>query len=167
MTSLECSVDSWGKTISSVSRWLAVGGGALIAAMAVMVTASATLRWLIDESLPGDIELVQMATAVAGFSFLPYCQLRRGNIFVETFTLMLSKRKQTLLDAAWDIVYAIVAALMGWRLVAGALDAISSQTVSFQLGISFGYLIFICALITGFLALTALYTALALIKGER
>ena len=113
------------------------------------------------QALPGDIELVQMATAVAGFSFLPYCQLRRGNIFVETFTLMLSKRKQTLLDAAWDIVYAIVAALMGWRLVAGALDAISSQTVSFQLGVSFGYLILVCAIMTGFLALTALYTAFA------
>ncbi len=157
-------MEATGTTISSVARWLAVGGGALIAAMALMVTASATLRWLANESLPGDIELVQMATAVAGFSFLPYCQLRRGNIFVETFTLMLSKRKQTLLDAAWDIVYAIVAALMGWRLVAGALDAISSQTVSFQLGISFGYLIFVCATITGFLALTALYTAFASIK---
>ncbi|MFN3402409.1 MAG: hypothetical protein ACK4Z4_18885, partial [Ferrovibrio sp.] len=62
---------------------------------------------------------------------------------------------------------AIVAALMGWQLVAGARDAVSSQTVSFQLGIPFGYLIFICALITGFLALTALYTAVSLIKGER
>lgn len=167
MTSAERSLDSWGNAISSVSRWLAVGGGVLIAAMAMMVTVSTTLRWLVNESLPGDIELVQMATAVAGFAFLPYCQWRRGNICVETFTLLLSKRTQSLIDAAWDIVYAIVAALMAWRLVAGAWDAVSSQTVSFQLGIPFGYLILICALITGFLALTALYTAVSLIKGER
>lgn len=158
---------TWGNVISSVSRWLAVGGGVLIALMAMMVTVSTTMRWLVNESVPGDIELVQMATAVAGFAFLPYCQLRRGNIFVETFTLMLSKRTQSLIDAAWDIVYAIVAALMAWRLVAGAWDAVSSQTVSFQLGIPFGYLIFICALITGFVALTALFTAASLIKGER
>jgi TRAP-type C4-dicarboxylate transport system permease small subunit len=160
-------VSSWGNAISSVSRWLAVGGGILIAAMAVMVTVSATSRWLFNESLSGDIELVQMATALAGFSFLPYCQLRRGNIFVETFTLMLSKQTQSLLDATWDIVYVIVAALMGWRLAAGAVDAVSSKTVSFQLGVSFGYLIFICAVLSVFLALTALYTAVALIKGER
>lgn len=157
---------SWGKTISSVSRWLAVGGGVLITAMAVMVTVSAILRWLVNESLPGDIELVQMATAVAGFSFLPYCQLRKGNIFVETFTLMLSKRAQSLIDASWDALYAAVAALMGWRLVAGACDAASSQTVSFQLGFPFGYLIFVCAIISGFLVLVALYTGLVLIKGE-
>ncbi len=47
---------------------------------------SVTLRSdLIGQSgVPGDFELVQMATAVAAFCFLPYCQLRRGNIFVDT-----------------------------------------------------------------------------------
>lgn len=132
-----------------------------------MVTASTLSRWLVNESVPGDIELVQMATALAAFCFLPYCQIRRGNIFVETFTMSLSKRVQSLIDAVWDLVYAAVACLMGWQLVAGAWDAISTNTVSLQLGISFGYLIFICAIISGFLGLTALATAVSTVKGHQ
>ncbi|MDO8875902.1 MAG: TRAP transporter small permease [Pseudolabrys sp.] len=132
-----------------------------------MVTASTLSRWLVNESVPGDIELVQMATALAAFCFLPYCQIRRGNIFVETFTMRLSKRAQSRIDAVWDFVYAAVAWLMGWQLAAGAWDAISTNTVSLQLGISFGYLIFICAIISGFLGLTALVTALGAVKGHR
>lgn len=132
-----------------------------------MVTVSTLSRWLVNESVPGDIELVQMATALAAFCFLPYCQIRRGNIFVETFTMSLSKRVQSLIDAVWDFVYAAVAWLMGWQLSAGAWDAISTNTVSLQLGISFGYLIFICAIISAFLGLTALATALSAVKGHQ
>lgn len=135
--------------------------------MALMVTVSTLSRWLVNESVPGDIELVQMATALAAFCFLPYCQIRRGNIFVETFTMSLSKRVQSLIDALWDFVYAAVAFLMGWQLSAGAMDAISTHTVSLQLGFSFGYLIFICAIISGFLGLTALATALGAVKGHQ
>ena len=44
----------------------------------------------------GDFELVQMATAIAVFSFLPYCQARRGNIVVDTFTSWLPRARQRL-----------------------------------------------------------------------
>lgn len=157
----------WVHWIFSCARWLAVAGGGLAVALALMVTISTLSRWLVNESIPGDIELVQMATALAAFCFLPYCQIRRGNIFVETFTMGLSKRVQSLIDAVWDFVYAAVAGLMGWQLAAGAWDAISTYTVSLQLGISFGYLIFICAIIAGFLALAALATALSAVKGHQ
>ena len=67
---------------------VALIGGVLLVALATMVVVSVTLRSDLVGSagVPGDFELVQMATAVAAFCFLPYCQLRRGNIFVDTFT---------------------------------------------------------------------------------
>ena len=49
----------------------------------------------------GDFEMVQMATAIAIFTFLPYCQARRGNIVVDTFTSWLPRRA---LNACIDAV---------------------------------------------------------------
>ena len=50
-------------------------------------------------SIPGDFELVQMATALAVFAFLPLCQAHRGNIIVDTFTTRLPRRVRNALDA--------------------------------------------------------------------
>ena len=61
-------------------------------AAAIMVVVSVLMRWLIRYSVPGDIELVQIASALAVFCFLPLCQGRRGNIMVDTFTARLPPR---------------------------------------------------------------------------
>lgn len=70
---------------------IALLGGVLLIALATTIVVSVTLRSdLVGKAgVPGDFELVQMATGVAAFCFLPWCQLRRGNIFVDTFTLKL------------------------------------------------------------------------------
>ena len=63
-----------------------------------------------------------MATAVAVFSFLPYCQVRRGNIVVDTFTSWLPARANAVIDAFWDLVYAGMMGLMTACLVVGTLE---------------------------------------------
>ena len=80
--------------IDAVADAVALIGGVLLIALATMVVVSVTLRSdLVGKAgVPGDFELVQMATAVAAFCFLPLCQLKRGNIFVDTFTLKLPQR---------------------------------------------------------------------------
>ncbi|PZN92339.1 MAG: TRAP transporter small permease, partial [Hyphomicrobiales bacterium] len=109
-------------------RAVALLGGALLIALSVVVAISVTLRSdLIGAAgVPGDFELVQMATAIAAFCFLPWCQLRRGNIFVDTFTLKLPQSWQRRIDASWDIVYALVMALISWRLSVGARAAFAT-----------------------------------------
>jgi TRAP-type C4-dicarboxylate transport system permease small subunit len=133
-------------------------------AMASMVVVSVVMRWLISESIPGDIELVQIATALAVFSFLPLCQLHRGNIMVDTFTTRLPKRVQNALDTLWDVVYAGMAAMMAWRLALGAYDTIRSNTVSMMLALPIGWAIAACAVMAALLALVALATAFALVR---
>lgn len=87
--------------IDAVAEAVALIGGALLIAVASMVVVSVTLRSdLVGAAgVPGDFELVQMATAIAAFCFLPLCQLRRGNIFVDTFTLKLPQRWRDGIDA--------------------------------------------------------------------
>ena len=58
-------------------------------------------------------------------------------------------------DAVWDFVYAIVAALIAWRLAVGAADTITSHTTSMVLGLPIGWAIAISAVLSVLLAVVA------------
>lgn len=145
---------------------VALTGGVLLIALATMVVVSVTLRSdLVGQAgVPGDFELVQMATALAAFCFLPYCQLRRGNIFVDTFTLKLPMRWQRGIDALWDIIYALVMALIAWRLSVGARAAFASGENTMVLQVPSYLPIGLCAGLAALVALTALVSAARLVR---
>jgi TRAP-type C4-dicarboxylate transport system permease small subunit len=123
--------------VERFSGTIAILGGLLALATALLVVFSVLGRWL--SGMPwadriasaiglklgpinGDFEMVQMATAVAIFAFLPYTQARRGNIFVDTFTGKLGPRSNGLIDALWDLVYAGMIGLLTWCLAVGAIE---------------------------------------------
>lgn len=149
----------WIRSAERLGAALALAGAALSLFIAGLVTVSVGLRWATSNGLPGDFEMVQMAVALAIFSFLPYTQLRRGNMLVDTFTIRLPRRVLAAVDAFWDVVYAAVAALLGWRLSVGATDAINSHTSTMVLGLPVGWAIMACAMMAGLLALASLVTA--------
>jgi TRAP-type C4-dicarboxylate transport system permease small subunit len=91
---------------------------------------SVLMRWLLGAGISGDFELVQIATALGAFAFLPLCQARHGNVIVDSFTTRLSRRARHRLDALWDLTYAALIAIISWRLVLGAFDAFASETTS-------------------------------------
>lgn len=149
----------WIRLAERLGAALALAGAALSLFIAGLVTVSVLLRWATSNGLPGDFEMVQMAVALAIFSFLPYTQLRRGNMLVDTFTIRLPPRAIVAIDAFWDVVYAAVASLLGWRLAVGAADAINSHTSTMVLGLPVGWAIMACAVMAGLLALASLVTA--------
>lgn len=149
----------WTRLAERLGAALALAGAALSLFIAGLVTVSVALRWATSSGLPGDFEMVQMAVALAIFSFLPYTQLRRGNMLVDTFTSRLPPRAILAIDAFWDVVYAAVASLLGWRLAVGATDAINSQTSTMVLGLPVGWAIMGCAAMAGLLALASLVAA--------
>ncbi len=153
--------------LAALTRPLAIAGGLVMLAAAIMVVVSIAMRWLMSYSVAGDIELVQIATAIAVFSFLPLCQSHRGNIIVDTFTTRLPPSVRNALDAAWDLVYAALAAIIVWRLALGAWDSLRSNTVSMMLGLQIGWAIALCAAMAALLVLVALATALRLMRGAR
>ena len=149
------------------TRPLAIAGGLLMLTVSMIVVVSVLMRWLMQTSITGDIELVQIATALAVFAFLPLCQAHRGNIMVDTFTTRLPARAQRALDALWDLMYAAMMGIIAWRLVIGAWDTIRSNTVSMMLGLPIGWAIAACAAMAAFLVLIAVATALQLLGNRR
>ena len=146
---------------------LATAGSLLVIAVAVLVVGSVVRRWLADDAILGTVEIVETATALAVFSFLPLCQARRGNVVVDTFTTGLPLRARNALDAFWDLVYAGAAALIAWQLLQGARDTISSRTTSMMLGLPTGYAIAACAGMAALLAVVAAATAVRLLRSGR
>lgn len=153
--------------LAAFTRPLAVAGGFVLVVVSVLVTVNVVLRWLFTSAVPGDIELVQIGTALAVFAFLPLCQSRRGNIMVDTFTSWLPPAIQRALDALWDIVFALMAAIIAWRLGVGAWDTIRSNTVSMMLGLPTGWAIAACAAMAALLAAVGVATALRLMRSGR
>ena len=147
-------------------RLVALLGGVLLIALATMVVVSVTLRSdLVGMAgVPGDFEMVQMATAVAAFCFLPWCQLRRGNIFVDTFTLKLPERLQRRIDAAWDVVYGLAMALIAWRLGVGARAAFASGENTMVLQLPSYLPIALCAVLAALVCVTAFVSASRLLR---
>ena len=154
------------RLIALAAKALAVFGGAVALAVAGIVVISVLRRWLFSQPIPGDFELAQIGTAVAVFAFLPYCQVVRGNIVVDTFTTGLSPRMRGRIDALWDFVYASAMAFVAVCLTRGTLDTFASHEVSMVLripvwpGVAFG------ALACAFLAVVSLATALGLLRGK-
>jgi TRAP-type C4-dicarboxylate transport system permease small subunit len=156
-----------GPRLTAATEVLALAGGVLMLVVASLVTLSVLMRWLLGDGISGDFELVQIATALGAFAFLPLCQARRGNVIVDTFTAPLSERARRRLDALWDLTYAVLIAIIAWRLVLGALDAFASQTTSMVLGIPQGYAIAACAVMGAFLTVVAVVTGQRAAKGKR
>ena len=112
----------------------ALAGGLVLLAVAAMTTASVIGRALLAAPVPGDVELVQIGTAVCIALFLPYTQLRGGNIIVDVFTVRASPRAKSALDGFGTLLYTLAMALVCWRLAAGAASARESQETSMLMG---------------------------------
>lgn len=155
--------------VERVTGAIALAGGVLSLAVAMLVVVSVAGRWLSGTALgravpwlgpiPGDFELVQMGTAISIFSFLSYCQARRGNIFVDTFTTRLPRRANASVDALWDAIYAAMMGLIGVCLATGALEHYRSGQTTMLLQLIVWPALAISAALAFGLALTALTTA--------
>jgi len=152
--------------LDRLARLLALLGGALAVCLALLVSTSITLRALGLGGVRGDFEFVQMGVALIVFAFMPWCQARRGNVMVDSFTTKLPQRFQATLDAVWEVVFAAMMALIAWRLGAGAMDAAKSATTTMVLLLPIAPAIAACAALAGFTALVALAMAMARLRGS-
>ncbi len=154
------------RLLDGLARLLALFGGALAVCLALLVSTSITLRALGLGGVRGDFEFVQMGVALIVFAFMPWCQARRGNVMVDSFTTRLPPRFQAALDALWEVVFAGMMALIAWRLGAGALEAARSSTTTMVLLLPIAPAIAACAILAGFTALIALAMAIVRFRGR-
>jgi len=121
--------DRFGRALYRLCVWLAIFGGGLACIMATLVTVSVTGRYLISEPVPGDYDLVGIIAGCAVFAFLPYCQLRRGNVVVDFFTTNVPPRAKAALDAIGTFFYLIIAVVFTWRMYFGMLELADNNEV--------------------------------------
>jgi TRAP-type C4-dicarboxylate transport system permease small subunit len=106
-------------TIEQLTKVLAYAGGLLMLVAIALTLVSIVGRYVFSAPVPGDYELVETICAVGIFLFFPYTQATGSNITVKFFTTGLSRRHQRMFDLIHDVIFAVVAALLAWRLGIG------------------------------------------------
>lgn len=122
-----------GQGLYIISKGFAIGGGLLFAALVVMSLVSIIGRKLMSMPVPGDIEIMQMGTAIASSAMLAYCEMMRHHLRVDFFTAKLSSRNKDRLDALSHLVLALVAIVVAWRTGVGALSLKEAGEMSMML----------------------------------
>ncbi|HEY7434231.1 MAG TPA: TRAP transporter small permease subunit [Methylomirabilota bacterium] len=147
------------RALDGLARGFALAGGAILVALTLMSVASVTGRALLGTPVPGDFELVQIGCGAAIAAFLPYCQLRRGNIIVDFFTVRAGPRAQAALDALGALLLALAMAVLAWRTALGMMAVRAAGEVSMIVGfpIWVGYAAIVPSLVLATVA--ALHTA--------
>ncbi|MEO7402654.1 MAG: TRAP transporter small permease [Burkholderiales bacterium] len=116
-------------SLDRFAEWFAAAGGfSLLGVMAVEVVSIA--GGLLGKPILGDSEIVEMLCGIAIMCFLPYCQLRGGNVIVDFFTMKTSQRTRDGLDALMHVIVALVVAVVTWRLIDGAFTQYERERVS-------------------------------------
>ncbi|MCO5101117.1 MAG: TRAP transporter small permease [Burkholderiaceae bacterium] len=121
------------QALERACRWLAIAGGVVMIGFTVVSVLSILGRSVFNSPLIGDFELVERGTAIAVFAMLPYCHLRGGNVAVDMFVGMFPPALRRVLATASDAVFAIVAALMTWRLALGGWNQYEFNDMSMML----------------------------------
>ncbi len=162
-----------------VGRWLegfclvlAIAGGVLLSALALMTVVSITGRWLSGTSwaaslalleavgpVTGDFEMIEMGTAIAVFLFLPYCHLKGGHVTVDLVVMHAPRMVQHALAFLSECLFLGFAGLMAWQAVLGTLDKWQYQQTTMLLGLPvwWGYAFGVVGL--ALLAVVCLYRA--------
>ena len=152
-----------GRIVGRWVLWLAVAGGLVLAALAVMTITSvigrgASSAFDVLGPVRGDFELVIMGTAIAIFAFLPYAQYRRGHVAVEIATRWASPRTKAFLAIIANTLMTAAAFLIAWRLHVGLLDKIDNGETTFIVGIPTWWAYAGCAVGAWTMVAASLYT---------
>ncbi len=150
-----------GRIVGGLAYALAVAGGILFTALAVLTVVSIVGRGFVFAGLgpvPGDFELVEAGTAIAVFAFLPWCQYRRGHVTVEILVARFPERVRAALGLLGNVALTVAAVLIAWRLWAGMQDKFlfgeTTMILRFEIGWAYaGAMVGAVAF-----AVTALYT---------
>ena len=122
------------KLIEKLAKLCAILAGVLLTAITLMTCVSVLGRNTTGATLVGDFELTGVAAGAAIALFLPWCQLKRGNIIVDFFTARASEHANAALDRLGALLLGLAMALLSWRTTLGGLNAYSTQSGTMMLG---------------------------------
>ena len=147
-----------GKAVACACAVFAILGGTLFLIEALMSVVSVIGRALFDLPVPGDYELVQMLSAMGIAMCLPYCQLKKGHVFVDFFTLWAPAGLKRILGALAALLMVLCSLVLAWRIWHGMLEMreYEESTMILALPVWWGYIPVIPSFVL--LGIAALYT---------
>jgi TRAP-type C4-dicarboxylate transport system permease small subunit len=123
------------RLLEFLAKLCAVLAGVLMTVITLMTCVSLIGRNTVGWTIAGDFEISGFVAGAAVALFLPWCQLRRGNIIVDFFTARASAASQERMDRIGALLMAAVMALMTWRTAVGGFSAWGSKAGSMMLGV--------------------------------
>lgn len=120
--------------LEKLAKLCAVLAGVLLVGITLLTCISVIGRDTIGKAIVGDFELVGVAAGAAIALFMPWCQIKRGNIIVDFFTSRASLTTQEKLDRIGALLVGLFMAAMTWRTSLGGLNAFQNQSGSMMLG---------------------------------
>ena len=123
------------KILANLAKFCAILAGLLLIFITLMTCVSIIGRDLIGKTIVGDFELSGAAAGAAIALFMPWCQVKRGNIVVDFFTTKASPAAQELMDRIGALLLGCVMALMAWRTTVGGLNSFRTHSETQILGL--------------------------------
>jgi TRAP-type C4-dicarboxylate transport system permease small subunit len=120
--------------LEKAAKLCAVLAGVLLIVITLMTCVSLIGRNTIGWTIVGAFELSGFAAGAAIALFMPWCQIKRGNIIVDFFTAKASPATQDRLDRFGALMLGVAMGLMAWRTAIGGLDAWRTQAESMMMG---------------------------------
>lgn len=150
--------DPAGRVLFGIARWVAIAGGILLSATAMLVTVSVFGRKFFDAPVPGDFEIVAIATGICVFAMLPYCHITRSNVLVDFFMAKAPVRIKAFCDLIGNVVFALIAALLTWRMIYGGIDMYNNNELSMTINFPRWTTFPISIVLMAFLTVVVFYT---------
>jgi TRAP-type C4-dicarboxylate transport system permease small subunit len=122
------------RTLESLAKFCAVLAGVMLTVITLITCVSLIGRNAFGLTLAGDFELTGVVAGAAVALFLPWCQVRRGNIIVDFFTAKASAATNDRLDRFGALLLAMCMALLAWRTALGGLNAWTTRSGTMMLG---------------------------------
>ena len=148
--------------LEKLAQLCAVLAGVLLTVITLMTCVSLIGRNTVGWTIVGDVEISGFVAGAAIALFMPWCQLRRGNIIVDFFTTRASITTQGALDRLGALLLCAVMLLLTWRTGIGGLNAWTSKSGSMMLGLP-EWLVYVGMVPP--LALTALIALMQAVQG--
>lgn len=112
----------------AISKTLACVGAFLLMALCAVTLVSIIGRALFNASLMGDVELTQIACALAIPMFLPYAQMKNAHVIVDFFTHKLPSKYCALLDRLAAVLLGLISFLLAYRSVMAMMNTYQYKT---------------------------------------
>jgi TRAP-type C4-dicarboxylate transport system permease small subunit len=143
--------------IVRLARWLAVTGGLILIALALVTFVSIVGRNIWSAAVPGDYELVEYGAGLAASLFLPLAQIELVHPRITFFSERFSAAIRQILDALALCIGAGVSLLLAVQLARGAWDALAFADQSMILRLPSWVGVAVLAAALGLAGLFALY----------